>query len=145
MNYNDSLRFNRFMTLNKVVHMATFDIKRVNEVYLIVKYRLKIKTALFQLFHMLNFEVFVYSNIIYWYFHIKLIWYLISINIHIIEFLSTLSSNFKIIFKIIRCTWDAYSKLLFKEDRIYYLLFPNRNERREKMIIIVVAIICLKP
>ena len=66
MNYNDSLRFNRFMTLNKVVHMATFDIKRVNEVYLIVKYRLKIKTALFQLFLMSN-----YSNMIY--FHIKLI------------------------------------------------------------------------
>ena len=140
MNYNDSLRFNRFMTLNKVVHMATFDIKRVNEVYLIVKYRLKIKTALFQLFLMSN-----YSSIIYWYFHIKLIWYLKYINIHIIKFPSTLSSNFKIIFKIIRCTWDAYSKLLFKEDRIYYLLFPNRNERREKMIIIVVAIICLKP
>ena len=54
MNYNDSLRFNRFMTLNKVVHMATFDIKRVNEVYLIMKYRLKIKTALFQLFLMSN-------------------------------------------------------------------------------------------
>ena len=140
MNYNDSLRFNRFMTLNKVVHMATFDIKRVNEVYLIVKYRLKIKTPLFQLFLMSN-----YSYFIYWYFHIKLILYHISINIHIIKFLSTLSSNFKIIFKIIRCTWDAYSKLLFKEDRIYYLLFPNRNERREKMIIIVVAIICLKP
>ena len=140
MNYNDSLRFNRFMTLNKVVHMATFDIKRVNEVYLIVKYRLKIKTPLFQLFLMSN-----YSYFIYWYFHIKLILYHISINIHIIKFLSTLSSNFKIIFKIIRCTWDAYSKLLFKEDRIYYLLFPNRNERIEKMIIIVVAIICLKP
>ena len=145
MNYNDSLRFNRFMTLNKVVHMATFDIKRVNEVYLIVKYRLEIITALFQPFLKSKFSirnVFQYHILILAY---SVIWYLKSINIHIIKFLSTLSSNFKIIFKIIRCTWDAYSKLLFKEDRIYYLLFPNRNERREKMIIIVVAIICLKP
>ena len=59
MNYNDSVRFNRFMTLNKVVHMATFDIKRVNEVYLIVKYRLKIKTALFQLFLMSNYHIWI--------------------------------------------------------------------------------------